>query len=64
VRMDRHTDRRTDGQTNMTKVIVGFRNFANSRKISSEIFEFRTVDLHVDVSVTNASVSSECITAL
>jgi len=27
-----HADRRTDGQTNMTKLIVAFHNFANSPK--------------------------------
>jgi hypothetical protein len=26
------TDRRTDGQTDMTKLIVAFRNFANASK--------------------------------
>jgi len=25
-------DRRTDGQTDMTKIIVAFRNFSNARK--------------------------------
>jgi hypothetical protein len=27
-----HANGRTDGQTNMTKVILGFRNFANAPK--------------------------------
>ena len=27
-----HADRRTDGQTDMTKLIVAFRNFANASK--------------------------------
>ena len=29
-----HADRRTDGQTDMTKIIVAFRNFANAPKNS------------------------------
>jgi len=27
-----HTDRRTDGRTDMTKIIAAFRNFANAPK--------------------------------
>ena len=27
-----HVDRRTDGQTDMTKIIVAFRNFTNAPK--------------------------------
>jgi len=30
-----HADGRTDGQTDMTKVIVGFRNFPNAPKSES-----------------------------
>jgi len=30
-----HTDRRKDGQTDMTKLIVAFRNFANAPKKES-----------------------------
>ena len=33
---DIRTDRQTDGQTDMTKLIVGFRNFANGPKNLSE----------------------------
>jgi len=32
---DRATDRKMDGQTNMTKLIFAFRNFANTRKNQS-----------------------------
>jgi len=28
-----HADKRTDGQTDMTKLIVAFRNFANASKM-------------------------------
>jgi len=31
-----HADERTDGQTDMTKVIVAFRNFANAPKNPQE----------------------------
>ena len=30
MRTDRHTDRRMDRETNLTKLIVYFRNFANA----------------------------------
>jgi hypothetical protein len=38
VPMDRQTDRQTDGRTDMTKLIVAFRNFANAPK--SEILRY------------------------
>ena len=31
-----HTDLRTDGQTDMTKLIVAFRNYARTRRKMSE----------------------------
>ena len=32
-------DRRTDGRTDMTKLIVAFRNFANMPKIINELIK-------------------------
>ena len=32
-----HADRRTEGQTHMTKLIVAFRNFANAPKNESRV---------------------------
>jgi hypothetical protein len=36
-----HVDGRTDGQTNMTKLIVAFRNFANAPKKEKKSLHFR-----------------------
>jgi len=32
-----HADRQTDGRTDMTKLIIIFRNFANASKIHSSL---------------------------
>jgi len=33
-----HTDGRTDGQTDMTKLILAFRNFVNASKNEQKVF--------------------------
>jgi len=35
-----HADRRTDEQTNMTKLIVAFRNFENEPKNEGRVFGY------------------------
>ena len=39
--IDRQTDRQIDRQTDMTKLIVAYRNFANSPKEHSDISSHR-----------------------
>jgi hypothetical protein len=39
------TDRQTDRQTDMTKVIVSFRNFAYAPKTDAEMFDLICLDL-------------------
>jgi hypothetical protein len=43
---ERRTERRRDGQTNMMKIIVAFRNFVNAPK-SLNKYDFRTLHLSV-----------------
>ena len=41
-----HANRRTDGRTDMTKLIVTFRNFANVHKKSNSYLTENTLRLH------------------
>ena len=50
----RRTDRRTDGQTDMTKLIVDFRNFVNTPKYSSRSNHV-IVWLRTNVSVSDSA---------
>ena len=38
-----HAERRADGQTDMTKLIVAFRNFANAPKNCSNMTHYKTI---------------------
>ena len=56
MRTDRYTDIRTGGQTDMTKLVVAFRNFEKASK--NECSELQSVCCHLWQAVT-AGLNSE-----